>query len=111
MATCENFESHLSVYVRALTCWHVGRTGTRSRGTLKRLSSSLVVCLAHLGIRLTWLNQTDETNQTQPEQQAGSRVSRATICGADRLFQHPPKITLSGPSERGSLTVEPFVEY
>ena len=111
MATCENFEGHLSVYVRALTCWHVGRTGARSPGTLKRLSFSLVVCLAHLMYPVGLVKPNTRDKPNQPEQQAGSRVSRATACGADRLFQHPSKITLSGPSERGSLTVEPFGEY
>jgi hypothetical protein len=28
-----------------------------------------------------------------------------------QLFRHPAKATLSGPSERGSLTAEPFKEY
>jgi hypothetical protein len=40
-----------------------------------------------------------------------SRASRVTVCGADELFQHPAKTTLFGPSERGSLTAEPFRRY
>jgi hypothetical protein len=55
---------------------------------------------------------TQYTKQTK-HTRATSWFSRFTCHGlwAGGLFQHPSKTTLSGLSERGSLTAEPFREY
>ena len=44
-----------------------------------------------------------KTRQTRQTRQTKQRSSYA-----GELFRHPAKATLSGPSERGSLTTEPF---
>jgi hypothetical protein len=92
MATCEDFEGHLSVYVQALTCWHVRRTGAHSRGTLKRLSSSLVVCLAHLMYPVGLVNPNTGDKPNKPEQQAGSRISRVRSVALTDCFSILPRL-------------------
>ena len=89
--------------------WHARATRVRTFGTSP-------VCLVHLVDLVYFVYLVDlvhlvsfvqpKTRQTRQTRQTKQRSSYA-----GELCRHPAKATLSGPSERGSLTAEPLREY
>src|SRR6267143_1096258 len=100
MGALENFECP-PVCVRALTGTHVGH----NRRTLPQDSSARMAGRGRVrGLKFEVFRISNLGSCLFRM----SRASRVTVCDADELFQHPAKTTLFGPSEKGSLTVEPF---